>query len=67
MGKVHDINACVSMEFKQAGDLVYSLNASIPGLAGSHYEEMAGWQSPIAPEAQLEQSGTDVQNFAQSD
>ncbi len=53
MGKVHDINACVSMEFKQAGDLVYLLNASIPGLAGSHYEEMAGWQSPITPKPNL--------------
>ena len=49
MGKVHDVNACVSMQFKQPGDLIYLLSASIPGLAASHYEDLVGWQSPMVP------------------
>jgi phosphoribosylformylglycinamidine synthase len=49
MGKVHDASSCVTMQFKQPGDLIYLLSASIPGLAASHYEELVGWQSPMVP------------------
>jgi len=49
IGRVHDIESCLSMEFKGAGDVIYLLSAGIPGLAASHYEEIVGWQSPIVP------------------
>ncbi|HEY9776551.1 MAG TPA: AIR synthase-related protein [Planktothrix sp.] len=49
IGRVHDIDSCISMEFKQAGDSIYLLSAGVAGVAGSHYEEMVGWQSPMVP------------------
>jgi phosphoribosylformylglycinamidine synthase len=49
IGKVHDVESCLSMEFKCAGDVIYLLSTGIPGLAASHYEEIVGWQSPIVP------------------
>ncbi len=45
MGKVHDIDKCISMDFKSAGDLIYLLSSGELGLAGSHYEEIMEWQS----------------------
>lgn len=45
IGRVPDIEKCVSMEFKSAGDLIYLLCAGELGLAGSHYEEIMDWQS----------------------
>jgi phosphoribosylformylglycinamidine synthase len=47
IGKVPDIDKCVSMEFKQPGDLIYLLSAGTPGLAGSHYEEIMDWRSDL--------------------
>jgi phosphoribosylformylglycinamidine (FGAM) synthase-like enzyme len=46
----------VSMEFKEAGDLVYLLKAGTLGLAASHYEETLGWQSPLVPSIDLSQA-----------
>jgi phosphoribosylformylglycinamidine synthase len=45
MGKVHDINKCISMEFKEPDHLIYLLSAGALGLAGSHYEQIMEWQS----------------------
>jgi phosphoribosylformylglycinamidine synthase len=49
MGKIHDADSAVSMEFKQPGDRIYLLSAGIPGIGSSHYEQIVGWQSPILP------------------
>ena len=49
MGRIHDAESAISMEFKQAGDRIYLLTAGIPGLGASHYEDIVGWQSPIVP------------------
>lgn len=56
IAKVHDIETCVTMEFKESGDLIYLLTASVPGLAASHYEELVGWQSPMVPTPNLQQA-----------
>jgi phosphoribosylformylglycinamidine synthase len=56
IGRVPDINDCVSMEFKEAGDLIYLLKAGTLGLAASHYEEALGWQSPLVPSIDLSQA-----------
>ncbi len=53
IGRVPDIATCVSMEFKNAGDLIYLLRAGNVGLAGSHYEEIAGWKSDDMPSLNL--------------
>jgi phosphoribosylformylglycinamidine synthase len=53
IGRVLDIATCVSMEFKNAGDLVYLLRAGNVGLAGSHYEEISGWRSAFKPSFNL--------------
>jgi phosphoribosylformylglycinamidine synthase subunit PurSL len=53
IGRVHNINECISMEFKQPGDLIYLLRAGVIGLAASHYEELSGWQSPLVPAIDL--------------
>lgn len=45
IGKVHNIDKCVTMDFKSAGDLIYLLSSGELGLAGSHYEEIMEWQS----------------------
>jgi phosphoribosylformylglycinamidine synthase len=47
IGKVPDIEKSLSMEFKQAGDLIYLLSAGTLGLAASHYEEIMNWQSDL--------------------
>lgn len=56
MGRVHDVGKCISMDFKQAGDLIYLIRAGKPGLAGSHYEEMLGWQSAIVPQLDMQKA-----------
>jgi len=53
IGRVHNIDECISMEFKQPGDLIYLLRAGVIGLAASHYEELSGWQSPLVPAIDL--------------
>jgi phosphoribosylformylglycinamidine synthase subunit PurSL len=53
IGRVHNIDECVSMEFKQPGDLIYLLRGGVIGLAASHYEELSGWQSPLVPSIDL--------------
>ncbi|HEY9734496.1 MAG TPA: AIR synthase-related protein [Drouetiella sp.] len=53
MARVPDVSKCVSMDFKQPGDLIYLLKVGKPGLAGSHYEEMLGWQSALIPQVDL--------------
>ncbi|HEY9676890.1 MAG TPA: AIR synthase-related protein [Drouetiella sp.] len=56
MARVPDVSKCVSMEFKQPNDLIYLLRAGKPGLAGSHYEEMLGWQSALIPQIDLKKA-----------
>ncbi len=56
MARVPDVSKCVSMEFKQPGDIIYLLRAGKPGLAGSHYEEMLGWQSALTPQIDLQKA-----------
>jgi phosphoribosylformylglycinamidine synthase len=53
IARVHDIDNCLSMEFKRAGDIIYLLSAGKPGLAGSHFEEISGWQSALTPSLEL--------------
>jgi phosphoribosylformylglycinamidine synthase len=40
IGRVHDVNQCISMDFKQPGDLIYWLSAGVVGLGGSHYAQI---------------------------
>jgi phosphoribosylformylglycinamidine synthase subunit PurSL len=56
MARVPDVSKCVTMEFKQHGDIIYLLRAGKPGLAGSHYEEMLGWQSALIPQIDLDKA-----------
>ncbi len=56
ISRVPDINHCLSMEFKQADDLIYLLTAGTLGLASSHYEEVIGWQSALTPGIDLERA-----------
>jgi len=49
IAKVDDVEKCVTMQFKDAGDLIYLISAGTTGVAGSHYEELLGWQSAIVP------------------
>lgn len=53
LGRIEDIDRCISMEFKRPGDVIYLLSAGRPGLAGSHYEELTGWQSAVMPALDL--------------
>jgi phosphoribosylformylglycinamidine synthase len=56
IGKVSDANNAISMEFKQAGDLIYLLAAGELGLAHSQYLETMSWQSAVLPTINLEQA-----------
>ena len=58
MGRVHDAESCVSMDFKKAGDLIYLISAGMPGLAASQYEELIGWQSPMVPQINLHKAAS---------
>jgi phosphoribosylformylglycinamidine synthase II len=58
IGRVPDIATCVSMEFKNAGDLIYLLRAGNVGLAGSHYEEISGWKSDNKPSFNLSRAAS---------
>jgi len=58
IGRVPDINFCLSMEFKNAGDLIYLLKAGNVGFAGSHYEELSGWTSSLLPSLNLEEAAS---------
>jgi len=50
---VPDVSKCVTSEFKRTGDLIYLVVAGKPGLAGSHLEEICGWQSALTPQLEL--------------
>lgn len=54
IGKIKNIENAVSMDFKSPGDLIYMIAAGTLGLAGSHYEELEGWQSTIMPSPDLD-------------
>ncbi|HEY9785171.1 MAG TPA: AIR synthase-related protein [Candidatus Obscuribacterales bacterium] len=56
MGKVPDVSKCVSMEFKEEGDCIYLIAAGLLGLAGSHYEELEGWQTSMLPSLDLDKA-----------
>jgi phosphoribosylformylglycinamidine synthase len=58
MGKVPNVEQCLSMEFKDKGDLIYLLSAGTLGLAGSHYEECLGWQSNLLCSVDLTRAKT---------
>ncbi|MFN8551138.1 MAG: AIR synthase-related protein [Candidatus Obscuribacterales bacterium] len=66
MARVPDVSKCVSMDFKQPGDLIYLLRAGKPGLAGSHYEEMLGWQSALIPQIDLTKAAKMYRQFYQA-
>ena len=53
IGRVPDIANCISMEFKNVGDLIYLVRAGNVGMAGSHYEELQGWKSDYKPSLSL--------------
>lgn len=63
MARVPDVSKCVSMDFKQPGDLIYLLKVGKPGLAGSHYEEMLGWQSALIPQIDLPKAAKMYRQF----
>lgn len=63
MARVPDVSKCVSMDFKQPGDLIYLLKVGKPGLAGSHYEEMLGWQSALTPQVDLPKAAQMYRQF----
>lgn len=46
VGKVNDVRRCLSMEFKNPGDLIFLLSAGQASLTGSHYAEAE--ESPTA-------------------
>jgi phosphoribosylformylglycinamidine synthase II len=56
IGSVADVETCLSMEFKQAGDLIYLVQSGSVGFAGSHYEDVAGLQSDLVPSVNLDQA-----------
>ena len=66
IGRVPDIATCISMEFKNEGDLVYLLRAGNVGLAGSHYEELSGWKSEYTPSFNLSKAARLYGNLHQA-
>ncbi|HEY9682313.1 MAG TPA: AIR synthase-related protein [Oculatellaceae cyanobacterium] len=56
IGTVADVETCVSMEFKQAGDLIYLIKAGSVGFAGSHYEELVDIASDLVPSVDLQKA-----------
>jgi phosphoribosylformylglycinamidine synthase len=53
IGKIDDVATSISMEFKNAGDLIYLIRAGELGLAASHYEELLGLSESTMPSLDL--------------
>lgn len=45
MGKINDLDKCLSMEFKNEGDLIYIVSAASIGLTASLISEILDWTS----------------------
>ncbi|MBN2427025.1 MAG: phosphoribosylformylglycinamidine synthase [Deltaproteobacteria bacterium] len=50
IGKINDVRRAVSMDVKQAGDLVYLLGRTRPELGGSEYYDLCGFLGRSVPE-----------------
>jgi phosphoribosylformylglycinamidine synthase subunit PurSL len=53
MARVPKADQSVSMEFKNAGELIYLIHAGTLALAGSHFEELMGWEAETIPSFDL--------------
>jgi phosphoribosylformylglycinamidine synthase len=49
MARVPKADQSISMEFKNQGELICLIHAGTLALAGSHYEELMGWQKDSIP------------------
>jgi len=53
IGRVHDAEHAITMEFKSPGDLIYIACAGDSGLAGTTIAAMQGWESGLLPSLDL--------------
>ncbi|MEZ6055904.1 MAG: phosphoribosylformylglycinamidine synthase subunit PurL [Planctomycetaceae bacterium] len=54
MGQVTDVATCVTMDLKQAGNVLYQIGATQGGFGGSHYSLIVGHPSTDVPRVDLE-------------
>jgi len=53
---VHDVNSCVTMDFKRAGNVIYLIGQTKPELGGSHYWALSGHLGNSVPQIDFKQS-----------
>ncbi len=50
MGQIGDVRQCVTMDFKQSGNILYLVGETKDELAGSHLTLVAGWSGGNVPQ-----------------
>ncbi len=53
LGRITDVRRCVTMDFKEPGNLLFLLGRTQDEMGGSHYNRIAGSQTGTVPQVEL--------------
>jgi phosphoribosylformylglycinamidine synthase subunit PurSL len=66
MGRIHNSDSAVSMDFKSCGDLIYLLCAGGLAMGGTQYTAMNEWESTMVPKIDLKRAADMYKQLHQS-